>query len=147
MNNKNLVLLFSAVAIVAGLAVLVPVLQNRQEIRQHAQGPDHPLPSQAWRNPHYNEANETNPTNPSVTITLPPEQNRYQAPNDMIPPQLTITNPQSNATVQSNSTVTIATNATDNIGVAKVEFLVNGQVICIDKTAPYQCAWQVPFQT
>jgi hypothetical protein len=31
--------------------------------------------------------------------------------------------------------------------VSKVEFYVNGSLVCTDTTAPYSCAWKVPAKT
>jgi hypothetical protein len=87
----------------------------------------------------------TNITHPPVTITLPPEGQRYQAPNDVISPTLTITSPQNGTMVRATSTVTITASATDNVGVAKVEFLVNGTTVCTltSSSSPYTCSWTV----
>lgn len=74
-------------------------------------------------------------TSASVSITL-----------DNLAPTVTITSPLNNATINKNSTVTIAANASDNIGVTKVEFYVNNVLKCTDTAAPYNCAWQVPNQ-
>src|SRR5258706_11549654 len=117
MKNKNLFLIFSASAVVVLLAIIVPVLQNRQEVRQHAAGiPSQVnLPSQSYRNPYYyNGRGQTQL--PPVTVTLPPENQRFLAPNDTIPPQLTITAPVNGATMQAGAPVQITATATDNTG-------------------------------
>src|SRR6266851_3836261 len=139
MNKKNLLLLFSAGAFVIVLIVLASVVRNRQDIRERAQGPDHALPTTAYRNPHFPT---TNPV-PSgkITITPPPEGQAYKAPNDTIPPTVTITSPHNGSQIQSNSTVTLTATASDNVGVSKVEFLVNGSVVCVIKNSPYKCIW------
>jgi len=59
-------------------------------------------------------------------------------------PSVTITSPSNNARVSRNTTVTIAANASDAIGVTKVEFLVNNVLKCTDTISPYTCAWAVP---
>lgn len=63
--------------------------------------------------------------------------------NDLVPdtqaPQVSITSPLNGATVK--GTVSISVNATDNVGVAKVEFYVNGQLIGSDSSAPYNISW------
>jgi subtilisin family serine protease len=59
-------------------------------------------------------------------------------------PTVTITSPLNNASVTRNTTVTIAANATDNLGVTRVEFYVSGALKCTDTAAPYNCAWLVP---
>ncbi|HKS08360.1 MAG TPA: PQQ-dependent sugar dehydrogenase [Pyrinomonadaceae bacterium] len=63
---------------------------------------------------------------------------------DTTAPTVSITNPANNALVARKSTVTITANANDNVGVTRVEFLVNGALQCTDTTAPYSCNWRVP---
>jgi glucose/arabinose dehydrogenase len=63
---------------------------------------------------------------------------------DEIAPTVAITNPANGATVARRSTVTITATASDNVGVTRVEFLVNGALQCTDTTAPYSCNWSVP---
>jgi glucose/arabinose dehydrogenase len=63
---------------------------------------------------------------------------------DTIPPTVSITNPANGAIVARRSTVTITATASDNVGVTRVEFLINGAVQCTDTTAPYSCNWNVP---
>jgi len=63
---------------------------------------------------------------------------------DTIPPTVAITNPADGAIVARRSTVTITATASDNVGVTRVEFLVNGALQCTDTTAPYSCNWIVP---
>jgi hypothetical protein len=40
--------------------------------------------------------------------------------------------------------VTITAAAYDNSAVSKVEFSVNGKLLCADVSAPYRCTWKVP---
>jgi hypothetical protein len=47
-------------------------------------------------------------------------------------------------TVPRKSNVTITATASDNVGVTRVEFLVNGALQCTDTTAPYSCNWRTP---
>lgn len=72
--------------------------------------------------------------------------NRIGFPNaaDTIPPTVAITNPANGAIVARKSNVTITATASDNVGVTRVDFLVNGAVQCSDTTAPYSCVWRVP---
>ena len=63
---------------------------------------------------------------------------------DNIAPTVAITNPANDATVARKSNVTITATANDNIGVARVEFVVNNTLQCTDTTAPYSCVWRVP---
>jgi peptidoglycan/xylan/chitin deacetylase (PgdA/CDA1 family)/archaellum component FlaF (FlaF/FlaG flagellin family) len=73
----------------------------------------------------------TSPTR-SVTIQRAP-------PADTTAPTVALTAPANGAKVR--NTVTLAANASDNVGVAKVELLVNGAVIATDTTAPYSASW------
>jgi len=68
----------------------------------------------------------------------------FAAAGDNIAPTVSITNPANGAIVARKSTITIAATATDNVGVTRVDFLVNGALQCSDTTAPYNCAWRVP---
>ena len=63
---------------------------------------------------------------------------------DNIPPTVSITSPANNALVARKANVTITATASDNVGVTRVEFLVNGALQCTDTTAPYSCAWRTP---
>jgi hypothetical protein len=65
---------------------------------------------------------------------------------DNTAPTVAITSPSNGAQVTRNSTVNINANATDNIGVVKVEFYVNNVLKCTDTAAAYTCAWLVPNQ-
>lgn len=66
-----------------------------------------------------------------------------QPPGDTAPPVVSITSP-TGPTVQRRATVTITAQASDNVGVVRVEFSVNGSLVCTDTSTPYSCAWQVP---
>jgi glucose/arabinose dehydrogenase len=68
----------------------------------------------------------------------------FVAPGDATPPVVSITNPANNALVARKATVTITATANDNVGVARVDFLVNGALQCTDTNAPYSCNWKVP---
>jgi chitinase len=59
-------------------------------------------------------------------------------------PSVTITSPASGALIAKKSTVTITATASDNVGVTRVEFSVNGQLTCSDVTGAYTCDWKVP---
>src|SRR5689334_9686634 len=63
---------------------------------------------------------------------------------DTIAPTVSITSPANGATVARRATITITANASDNVGVTRVEFLVDGTLQCTDTTAPYSCNWKVP---
>ena len=62
------------------------------------------------------------------------------APADTTPPVVTMTAPAPNATV--SGSVTVSANASDNVGVAGVQFLLNGAPLgAEDTTAPYSITW------
>ena len=60
-------------------------------------------------------------------------------PSDTQPPTVAITSPANGATV--NGTVSVAANATDNVGVSRVEMLLDGALVATDTAAPYTFAW------
>lgn len=80
------------------------------------------------------------PPTPTPTFTPTPTP----PPSDTTSPTVSITNPLNGSTVFRNSKVTITASASDNIGVTKVEFLVNGSIKCTDTTSSYSCSWKVP---
>jgi hypothetical protein len=60
-------------------------------------------------------------------------------PIDMTPPTVTLTEPLDNAAVRES--VTFAADASDNLALDRVEFLVNGNLVGTDYTAPYSVIW------
>jgi glucose/arabinose dehydrogenase len=63
---------------------------------------------------------------------------------DTAPPTVSITNPANNSLVARKATVAIAATANDNVGVTRVDFVVNGVLQCTDTSVPYSCNWRVP---
>ena len=61
-----------------------------------------------------------------------------------VPPVVSITSPAAGATVIEGSTLQITVQATDDVQVASVDFLVNGVVVFTDSAAPYQFNLAVP---
>src|SRR5437764_10328306 len=57
---------------------------------------------------------------------------------------VTITSPTNGSIVSHLSTVTITASVSDRVAATKVEFYVNGSLLCTDTTIPYTCAWSVP---
>ncbi len=55
---------------------------------------------------------------------------------------VSITNPLNGGTVARRSTVTITTS--DSSNVTKVNFTVNGSLVCSTTTSPFSCNWSVP---
>jgi len=66
---------------------------------------------------------------------------------DTTKPTVSITSPLNGTTVPRKSAVTIAATASDNVGITKVEFYVNGSLTCTDTTLSYNCSWSVPRKT
>jgi subtilisin family serine protease len=63
----------------------------------------------------------------------------YQAPADTTAPVASIAAPLANSSVSGQVGVTV--NASDNVGVARVDLMVNGTVIASDTAAPYSFSW------
>src|SRR5882724_414144 len=78
--------------------------------------------------------------NDEVTITV-------NAIADSTRPTVSITEPADGSSVSRKATVIILAIASDNVGVTKVEFYVNGSLTCLDTTRSYSCAWKVPAAT
>ena len=68
----------------------------------------------------------------AVRYAMPPAQ-------DGTPPSVSITAPANGATVSAGVTATV--NATDNVGVTRVEFLAGGVTFATLTTAPYVALW------
>jgi hypothetical protein len=86
------------------------------------------------------------PTSPAPTSTQVPPLTPTAAP-DNEPPSISITNPLDGNQVPRRKTVTITVNASDNVGIDRVEFLVTGSGYswsCIDATGGFSCSWRVP---
>ncbi|MEJ2788271.1 MULTISPECIES: PHB depolymerase family esterase [unclassified Pseudoxanthomonas] len=58
---------------------------------------------------------------------------------DGVPPTVALTSPANGATI--SGTVTLAATANDDIGVAGVDFLLDGALLGSDASAPYSLAW------
>jgi chitinase len=64
---------------------------------------------------------------------------KVKVKNDKTAPIVNIASPQDGSTVK--GTVIVKARATDNVGVTKVEFYVNGVLKKTDKVAPYRYSW------
>jgi glutamine cyclotransferase len=64
---------------------------------------------------------------------------------EMVPPTISISSPASNASV--SGVVSVTANASDNVGVTKVEFYVNGVLKATDTAAPYAYSWDTSSLT
>jgi len=80
---------------------------------------------------------------PSPTATLTPPTPTTSL-NDTVAPSIVVTAPINGSIVKRGSTISIDASATDNFGISKVEFYVNGTLICTDATVSYNCLWGVP---
>ena len=65
--------------------------------------------------------------------------------SDSVRPTVALTAPMAAETV--NGTVTLAAVAADDLGVVKVEFYVDGQILTTDEAAPYAAAWNTAVAT
>lgn len=90
----------------------------------------------------YGQTGTSNPI--TVTGSTTPLPTPTQAP-DTAGPIVTITYPPSNTgSIATHIDQPLAAVATDpTSGVAKVEFYVDGNLICTDTTSPYACDWRV----
>jgi Ca2+-binding RTX toxin-like protein len=57
------------------------------------------------------------------------------------PPLVTWTAPDSGASLSADATSTLAVSATDDRGIAKVQFFDDDRLVCEDAAAPYTCAY------
>jgi len=65
-------------------------------------------------------------------------------PADTVAPAVAITAPANGSTVAKRANVTVQATASDDVGVSRVEFFVNGSLRCTDTAAPFSCGWKVP---
>lgn len=75
---------------------------------------------------------ETPTVTPIPTVTLTPTP---------MPVSIIITNPVDGGTVRRSRRTTITTSVSANV--AKVDFTVNGSLICSDSSSPFSCNWNV----
>jgi len=61
-----------------------------------------------------------------------------------VPPTISITSPPSGTPLIQGQTITLSATATDDVAVASVNFLVNGQVVSTTSAQPYQVSYTVP---
>ncbi len=64
----------------------------------------------------------------------------FKGVSDNIPPTVTLTSPTNGSTIEGTA-VSLTANASDNVGIAKVEFSVDNTVVNADTTAPYSFNW------
>jgi hypothetical protein len=66
-------------------------------------------------------------------------------PPDTTPPSVSISSPAAGVTV--SGTTTISASASDNVGVTRVEFLVDGVLLSSDTSSPYSASWNTTSAT
>lgn len=71
-----------------------------------------------------------------VTITVDPDQ----------PPTVTLLSPTDGASLVEGQWITIQAQASDDVGVSYVDFVVNNQLIATDTAAPFEATLQVPLR-
>jgi hypothetical protein len=59
--------------------------------------------------------------------------------NDTTPPTVSVTSPRAGSSVSASTTLTAS--ASDNVGVVKVEFYVDGKLVATDTASPYTTTW------
>jgi hypothetical protein len=64
-----------------------------------------------------------------------------------VPPTISLTSPSNGSTLYQGQQLTVVANAADDVAVASVDFLVNGQVAFTTSNAPYQYTFTIPVGT
>jgi thermitase len=80
---------------------------------------------------------------PTATATPPPVPTPTATPpstSDKTPPQVALQRPEQGQTVKGN--VSMSASASDNVGVVRVSFYVDGVLYRTDTSAPYTVSWQ-----
>lgn len=83
---------------------------------------------------------------PTLILTPIPTNTPIPSPStgDTTSPAVSITAPIAGSRVRIKTNVNITANASDNVGVLRVEFRVGTTLICTDTTPAYSCTWRVP---
>ena len=87
-----------------------------------------------------------NRSSSAVTVTFDNTPIVVVPPPDTTAPSTAITSPDNDSTVAKKSTAIIKASATDNVGVTKVEFYVNGALTCTSTQSPYSCSFATGTQ-
>ncbi|HVZ12082.1 MAG TPA: Ig-like domain-containing protein [Patescibacteria group bacterium] len=124
-ENRKLLysMIFFPVALVAIVIIPFYLLNQTQDVRQHASENQIPLLPTATSIP---------------TRTAVPDTTR---------PNLTIIYPTLKSNIAARSIVNIQVEANDNTSVTHVDFFVDEKLICSDTSAPYTCSWKVPAKS
>jgi hypothetical protein len=94
----------------------------------------------------------TSPTYSGVSATILPTSSPTSttAPSvipissDQTKPIVRITNPTEGGILKRGATNTLSADASDDGGITKVQFYINGSLKCTDTSYPYNCNWKVP---
>ena len=62
---------------------------------------------------------------------------------DTVAPTVAITSPTGGATVSARGSTTVSASASDNVGVASVQFYIDGTLLATSTSAPYSATWNV----
>ena len=76
----------------------------------------------------------------TVTVSNQTSVTPTPAPTTNLPPTVVLTSPLAGSLL--SRTVSLAATATDDHGVAKVEFYADGNLVATDTTAPYSASWR-----
>lgn len=76
---------------------------------------------------------------PTATASAPAPTPTPAPAGDLVPPTVELSTPASSVTVTGN--VTLSAKATDNVGVVRVDFYVDGKLHRSDSSAPYSVSW------
>jgi thermitase len=102
-----------------------------------------PTPTATATPPPAPTATATPPPAPTATATPPPAPTATATPpsaGDKTAPQVTLQRPGQGQTVKGN--VSMSASASDNVGVARVSFYIDGVLYKTDTRAPYTGSWQ-----
>jgi len=69
-----------------------------------------------------------------------PSKPKPPVPGDKVPPKVNVTSPAAGATVK--GTVKVSAQASDDKGISRVEFYVDGVLAHTDTSAPYEYSWE-----
>ncbi|EKD85331.1 MAG: peptidase S8/S53 subtilisin kexin sedolisin [uncultured bacterium] len=84
---------------------------------------------------------------PTPTPTPTPSPSPTPTPTPIVDtqaPTVSITSPIDGSFVSRGKKITISATASDNVGVKKIEFYINGSLLYTDTTKPHTASWRVP---
>src|SRR5579862_5941944 len=92
-SKKSLKILFGLFVLIIVLLITISNAKQPQDIREHAAGGPSQKSLINQNNESSQQTEQQNTVISNTTITLPPENMRYKAPNDSIAPTLSIISP------------------------------------------------------